>query len=283
MTQQSNQKTSAAGFVMRVLQGALIGLGAVLPGISGGVLCVVFGIYKPVMELLSNPFKNFKTHVPRLIPVIIGGAVGFMGIANLLAFFLEKYPDPSVCLFVGLIGGMLPSLFREAGEQGRSRGSWISMAIAMAAIFLLLGSLNASSVQILPNFGWYLFCGFCLALSVIAPGMSFSTLLMPLGLYTPFVDGIGHLDFSVLIPGGIGALVTVICLAKAVNALFDHFYNLAFHAIVGIVIAATVMIVPFGSFLASPAQCAINLVCIVVGVVAALLLDRFNSRVPVEK
>ena len=283
MSKQSNQGVSVTGFLLRVLQGALIGLGAVLPGISGGVLCVVFGIYKPVMELLSNPFKNFKTHVPRLIPVIIGGAIGFMGIANLLAFFLEKYPEPSVCLFVGLIGGMLPSLFREAGEQGRTRGSWISMVIAMAVIFALLGGLNASSVQILPNFAWYLFCGFCLALSVIAPGMSFSTLLMPLGLYTPFVDGIGHLDFSVLIPGGIGAVVTVICLAKAVNALFDHFYSLAFHAIVGIVIAATVMIIPFGSFAASAAQCIVNLVCIVGGVAAALLLDRFNSRVPVEK
>lgn len=283
MSKQSNQGVSVTGFLLRVLQGALIGLGAVLPGISGGVLCVVFGIYKPVMELLSNPFKNFKTHVPRLIPVIIGGAIGFMGIANLLAFFLEKYPEPSVCLFVGLIGGMLPSLFREAGEQGRTRGSWISMVIAMAVIFALLGGLNASSVQILPNFAWYLFCGFCLALSVIAPGMSFSTLLMPLGLYTPFVDGIGHLDFSVLIPGGIGAVVTVICLAKAVNALFDHFYSLAFHAIVGIVIAATVMIIPFGSFAASAAQCIVNLVCIAVGVAAALLLDRFNSRVPVEK
>ena len=283
MSKQSNQGVSVTGFLLRVLQGALIGLGAVLPGISGGVLCVVFGIYKPVMELLSNPFKNFKTHVPRLIPVIIGGAIGFMGIANLLAFFLEKYPEPSVCLFVGLIGGMLPSLFREAGEQGRTRGSWISMVIAMAVIFALLGGLNASSVQILPNFAWYLFCGFCLALSVIAPGMSFSTLLMPLGLYTPFVDGIGHLDFSVLIPGRIGAEVTVICLAKAVNALFDHFYSLAFHAIVGIVIAATVMIIPFGSFAASAAQCIVNLVCIVVGVAAALLLDRFNSRVPVEK
>ena len=283
MSKQSNQGVSVTGFLLRVLQGALIGLGAVLPGISGGVLCVVFGIYKPVMELLSNPFKNFKTHVPRLIPVIIGGAIGFMGIANLLAFFLEKYPEPSACLFVGLIGGMLPSLFREAGEQGRTRGSWISMVIAMAVIFALLGGLNASSVQILPNFAWYLFCGFCLALSVIAPGMSFSTLLMPLGLYTPFVDGIGHLDFSVLIPGGIGAVVTVICLAKAVNALFDHFYSLAFHAIVGIVIAATVMIIPFGSFAASAAQCIVNLVCIVVGVAAALLLDRFNSRVPVEK
>ena len=77
--------------------------------------------------------------------------------------------------------------------------------------------------------------------------------------------------------------MTVICFAKAVNALFDHYYNLAFHAIVGIVIAATVMIIPFGSFVASAAQCVINLVCIAVGVVAALLLDRFNSRVPVEK
>lgn len=269
--------------ILQIFQGALIGLGAVLPGISGGVLCVVFGIYKPVMELLSHPFKNFKTHVPRLIPVIIGGAVGFLGIANLLAYFLEKYPDTSVCLFVGLIGGMLPSLFREAGEQGRTKGSFISMGIAMVVIFILLGTLNILSIEIKPGFGWFLFCGFCLALSVIAPGMSFSTLLMPLGLYTPFVDGIGHLDFSVLVPGEIGAVITVICLAKAVNSLFDHHYNLAFHAIVGIVIAATVMIIPFGSFASSAGQFAVNLFYLVLGVVAALVLDYFNQKVPVEK
>ena len=125
------------------------------------------------------------------------------------------------------------------------------------------------------------FCGFCLALSVIAPGMSFSTLLMPLGLYTPFVDGIGHLDMGVLIPGGIGALVTVICFAKAVNALFDHFYSIAFHGIIGIVIAATVMIIPFSGF-ASVGTAVVNLICIAVGIVLALLLDRFNSRVEVK-
>ena len=62
-------KVPVVRLVMRVLQGALIGLGAVLPGISGGVLCVIFGIYKPIMELLSNPVRNFKTHVPRLLPV----------------------------------------------------------------------------------------------------------------------------------------------------------------------------------------------------------------------
>ncbi len=275
-------KNSPMLFAYRILQGALIGLGAVLPGISGGVLSVIFGIYKPIMELLSNPFKNFKTHVPPLIPVFIGGVIGFLGIANLLAFFLNKYPDPSVCLFVGLITGMLPSLFREAGEKGVARGSYLSLVVCMIVIFSLLTGLNAASVEIEPNFISYLFCGFCLALSVIAPGMSFSTLLMPLGLYTPFVDGIGHLDFQVMIPGGIGAVVTVICLAKAINALFEHFYSLAFHGIVGIVIAATFMIIPFSSFTASVSGCIINIICLVAGVIAALLLDKFNSRVEVK-
>ena len=281
MNKNQNSKMTPLQFIFRVLQGALIGLGAVLPGISGGVLSVIFGIYKPIMELLSNPFKNFKTHVPKLIPVIIGGVIGFLGVANILSFFLEKYPDPSVCVFIGLITGMLPSLFREAGEQGRSKGSFISMAVCMCVIFTLLIGLQMTSIEVAPNFFWYLFCGFCLALSIIAPGMSFSTLLMPLGLYTPFIDGIGHFDMGILIPGGIGALVTVICLAKAVNALFDNYYSIAFHGIIGIVIAATVMIIPFSGF-TSPGTALVNGVCIIIGILVALALDKFNSRVKVE-
>ncbi len=271
-------KQSKNTFIIRILQGALIGLGAVLPGISGGVLCVVFGIYKTIMEFLADPLHKFKTHFPKLIPVGIGGVIGFLGVANILSFLLEKYPAPSVCIFIGLISGMLPSLFREAGEQGRSKGSYISMSVAMIFIFALLISLKVFSVQIEPNFLWYLFCGFCLALSVIAPGMSFSTLLMPLGLYEPFVGGIGDFNFSVLIPGGIGALATVILFAKAVNMLFKKHYSVAFHAIIGIVIAATVMIIPFESFATSVASCIINIICIVVGIIAALLLDKFNQK-----
>lgn len=282
MRQSNADKQTGSFFLIRVLQGMLIGLGAVLPGISGGVLCVVFGIYRPVMELLSSPFKRFRTHVPRLLPVIIGAVIGFLGIANLLAFFLEKYPDPSVCVFIGLITGMMPSLLREAGQEGRTRGSWISMAIAFVVILVLLTSLNVLNVQIVPNTGWYLFCGFCLALSVIAPGMSFSTLLMPLGLYTPFVDGLGHLDLRVLCPSGIGAVVTVICLAKGVEALFRNYYTYAFHAIVGIVTAATIMIIPVKSFVSSAGSLLVNVICLAVGIVCALLLDKFNSRFPKE-
>ena len=266
-------------FVFRILQGALIGLGAVLPGISGGVLCVVFGVYHTIMELLSHPFRTFKKNVRLLIPLMIGVVLGFLGIAKILGFLLDRYPDPSVCLFVGLIGGMLPSLFREAGEKGRTKSCWIALAAAFAIVLALLVSLKVISVQITPSFVSYLFCGFCLALSVIAPGMSFSTLLMPLGLYQPFVEGIGNLDFGVLIPAGIGALATVILFAKAVTWLIDHHYGPVFHAIIGVVIAATLVIIPFGSFTAGIGSCVINVVCIAAGVAAALALDKFNQSV----
>ena len=274
----TKKQFSMVHFLIKILQGSLIGLGAVLPGISGGVLCVIFGIYKSIMELLSDPVRNFKTHVPKLLPVIIGCMIGFLGIANVLSFLLEKYPAPSVCLFIGLIGGMLPSLFKEAGEQGRSRASYIAMYLSMAAIFCLLVVLKILSVEITPNFIWYLFCGFCLALSIIAPGMSFSTLLMPLGLYEPFVAGIGHLDFGILIPGGIGALATVIFFSRAVNALFTNYYSVAFHGIVGIVIAATIMIIPFTSFAVSVTGFIVNVLCLAVGIVVALWLDKFNQH-----
>ncbi len=265
-------------FVIKVLQGSLIGVGAVLPGISGGVLCVVFGIYKTVMELLAEPFKNFKTHLPKLLPIILGVVIGFLGIANILSVFLEKYPSQSICVFVGLIGGMLPSLFKEAGKQGKNKTSFFSFVIAMQLTFILLISLKIFSIEIAPDFKWYLFCGFCLALSIIAPGMSFSTLLMPLGLYEPFIDGIGNMSLNVVIPGALGAVLTLVVLSKSVNFLFDRYYSAAFHGIIGIVIAATIMIIPFASLTITVAGFVINIICISVGVVFSKILDKFNQK-----
>lgn len=273
---------TAGGFLFKLLQGILIGLGAVLPGISGGVLCVVFGVYAPIMALLSNPFRAFKKYALTLLPIVIGMGIGFLGVSKALGILLKAYPDASVCLFVGLIIGMLPSLFREARSKGPVEiKDYAAMAIAFVVVFSLLLLLNEFSVRITPNFGWYLFCGFCLALSVIAPGMSFSTLLMPLGLYTPFVEGIGNIDFSILVPGGIGALLTVILLAKGMNYLLQKHHSTVSHLIIGIIIAATLPIIPYAGFVSSVQSGITNALCLIFGLVAALLLDRFNRKVEV--
>lgn len=265
-------------FLGKVLQGALIGLGAVLPGISGGVLSVAFGVYRPIMELLSDPVHKWRIRLPGLFPYMIGSAAGFFGVANLLSYILETYPEPSVCVFVGLIVGMLPSLWREAGEQGRTVKNVILSCVTLVAMISLLFWLQNSQNTVEPGLFSFLFCGFAFALSVIAPGMSFSTILMPLGLYTPFVEGIGHMRPEVLLPGVAGCVVTFICLAKLVNRLFDRYYAVMFHGILGIVGAATVMTVPWGSFATSADAASRNLFCMAAGIVAAILLDFMNEQ-----
>ena len=270
-------------FFLRILQGSLIGLGAVLPGISGGVLCVIFGVYKPLMEVLGNPLKNWKKHLNLLVPIVLGVVIGFLGVSKLLGFLLDRYPGPSVFLFVGLIVGMIPSLFREAGEQGRNKNSFIGMAIAFVIVLTLLICLMFVLKLTIPfNFFTCLFCGFSMALSIIAPGMSFSTFLMPLGLYQPFVEGIGNLDFGVLIPVGIGAVVTFILFVRGINYMLKHHYSVMFHSIIGVVLAATIL-TPFEAELLEVAYQSAGAILVnigfgIVGVVAGLLLDKFNSR-----
>ena len=125
-------------FVLHLLQGAMIGIGAVLPGISGGVLSVVFGIYEPIMAFLSNPREALSQYGRLLLPVLLGAAGGFLLSARAIGFFLTRYEVLSVCLFVGLIVGMLPSMVREAGEKGKSRWDLYALAGAFGKFVLRL-------------------------------------------------------------------------------------------------------------------------------------------------
>lgn len=274
---------------LKIIQGALIGAGAVLPGVSGGVLAVLFGVYKPLMKLLAHPFKEWKNSLKLLWPILVGVVIGYIGIAKLLAKVLTTYETQALALFVGMTIGILPSLFREAGEKGRDKKSWTSMGVVFLVAMAVLIACRVMQVTIVPNLFWNMFGGFCLVLSMIAPGMSSSVLLLPLKavgsdgvtitLYTHVTDAIGNLNFAVLVPIGIGALLTLILLTRAVDWLLNNHYSVAFHGIIGLVIAATIFTVPAGAFTASVGSCLVHLLFVVLGAIATLLLDKFNQKV----
>ena len=276
-------------WLVKVIQGALIGAGAVLPGVSGGVLAVLFGVYKPLMKLLAHPMKEWKNSLMQLWPILVGVVVGYIGIAKVLAEVLVRYESQALALFVGMTIGIMPSLFREAGEKGRDQKSWISMTVVFAVALAVLIVCRVMQVSIVPNFAWNMYGGFSLVLSMIAPGMSASVLMLPLmatnaagetfTLYEHITGAIGNLNFGVLLPIGVGAVLTLVLLTKAIDWLLNTHYSVTFHGIIGIVIAATIFTVPVAAFTAGVGSCLLHLLFVVLGAIATLALDKFNQKV----
>ena len=265
------------GFLLHVLQGIIIGAGAILPGISGGVLCVAFGIYEPMMAVLARPLKNFPKHWKLLVPIGIGLALGFVGLAGLIAKLLEQNSAMTTSLFIGLIIGTFPSLFKEGAKQGRTKGMWVALALSTATLLAFFFILKHSAQTTLtPSFGWYVFCGVLWGISLIVPGMSSSSVLLFFGLYQPLSAGIAGFDPAVLVPFAVGILATVSLLARLVSHLFEHHHGIAFYCVIGFVIASTIPIIPL-SF-ASFGEAALCILAAGLGFAGAYLMDRWSEK-----
>ena len=276
-----NAFSSIRKFVVRVIQGAIIGAGAILPGISGGVLCVVFGIYRPMMAVLAHPFKNLKLYWKMFIPIALGWAVGFVGLAGAIASLLALNAAVIVSLFVGLIAGTFPGLFREGAKFGRHKGMWVALAVSTVALLAFFYTLKFStSTSVTPSFGWYIFCGALWGISLIVPGMSSSSLLMFLGLYQPMSAGIASFDMNVLFPFAIGIIGTVLLLARLVNHLFDKHYGIAFYCVIGFVIASTIPIIPVA--FTGWGEALLCIVAAAAGFAGSLLMDRWGEKHPTK-
>ena len=261
-----------------LLCGALIGVGAILPGVSGGVLAVVFDIYRPFMEVLTHP----KTAIPKywiwFPPIAVGWCVGFLGFAKGIAAALDLSGTVTTWLFIGLIVGTVPQLFRETGKEGRSAGSWVSLVLcALAAFAGLFYVGHIADVAVTPNFWWYNFCGVLWGMGIVIPGMTSSSVLMALGLYEPMLDGLANLDLMVLAAALPGMFLAILCLARLVNWLFQTHYSLAFHGILGIVLASTLVIIP--TTYGGPGEMALSALCCIGGFVLAFAMARMDQRI----
>ena len=257
--------------------GILIGAGAILPGVSGGVLAVVFDVYRPMMEVLTSP----RTAIPKywiwFPPIAVGWAAGFLGFAKGIAAAIRLSDTVTTWLFIGLIVGTLPSLFREAGKEGRGKRAWISLLLCAAAVFSGLFYVSrVANVTVTPNFWWYSFCGALWGMSVVIPGMTSSSALMALGLYQPLLEGLANLDLFVLSASVPGLVLTVLLLAHLVNWFFRQHYTVAFHGILGIVLASTVVIIPIQY---APGEALWSALCCVGGFLLAFLLAKLDTKV----
>ena len=264
-------------FMLRLIQGAIIGAGAILPGISGGVLAVVFGIYRPMMETLTHPKAGLRQYWRLFLPIVLGWAAGFFGGSGVILLLFNHSETLATCLFIGLILGTVPALWDEAGEQGRGTGTYLAAIVSFLALFsLLLGVRLGSFGQMPANTLGFLFCGVLWGVSLIVPGMTSSSILMAVGLLTPMVEGIASFDPAVVIPWLLGMGSVVVLLARLVNWLFKAHYAFAYHAVVGIVLASTLIIVPL--HYADTRELLLCIACAAVGAYLAHFSGKLQAK-----
>ena len=244
----SKEKNKVIDWIIRFIKGMFIGTGAILPGVSGGALAAVFGMYERIIAFLSDLRKDFIKNVFFFIPVGFGFVFGFLILTHPITYFLEVAKVQVLWCFIGCIAGTLPSLYREAGKNGRKSKHIVLMLIT--AVIGLTGLLLARkylNISVPINTGTLAMGGAIFALGMIVPGLSPSNFLMYFQMYEPLMAKIKDLDISAIIPFGIGALACILLLAKLMSKILEAAYAGVFHFILGIVIASTIIIAPVGS------------------------------------
>ena len=273
------KQADRARWLRDLLCGALIGAGAILPGVSGGVLAVVFDVYRPMMETLAHPGRGIRKYWHIFLPLGIGWAVGFLGLAKGISAAYALSDAATIWLFIGLIAGTFPALWREAGKEGHGRAAWIACGVCALSVFLSLFYVrHVLHVTVTPNFGWYNFCGALWGASVVLPGLTSSSIMMALGLYEPLLSSLAEMRLLTLSACLPGMLLTMLLLARGVTWLLQTHYAVTFHGILGIVAASTLVIVPIRYD--SVGEAVASLLCCAAGFLLAFFLEKLDRVLP---
>ena len=232
-------------WIARMLKGMIIALGFILPGVSGGVLAAILGIYERMIRFLAHIKENFVENVLYFTPVAIGMVLGIAAFSYPVNLLLDNYKVIVLWGFAGAIIGTIPSLIKESvKESDRDRADTVTFWLSFILSGVFLYSLNGMVGTLPANFLSFILAGALIALGILIPGLSPSNLLLILGLYTPMLTGFKRLDlFGTFLPIGIGGALALILFSKAMDYILKHYHSRVYHFIIGIVLSSTLLIV----------------------------------------
>jgi len=240
-------------WILRFVKGLFIGSGFILPGVSGGALAAVFGVYERIISFLAHITRDFLKNAVFLIPVGLGLITGVFIFSFAISFLLEKYEYQIIWFFIGCIFGTIPTLWKQAGKKSRSlKHIFILLfCFCLSYLFMVYGeSITGGNVP--QNIFTWTMAGVLIGLGMIVPGLSPSNFLVYMGMYKDMAGGIKNLDFAVIIPIGLGVALSLLLLSKLMDFVFRKAYTGLFHGILGVVFASTIMIIPRNHKYSSP-------------------------------
>ncbi|PRO65007.1 DUF368 domain-containing protein [Alkalicoccus urumqiensis] len=259
-------------------RGFMMGICDIIPGVSGGTMALILGIYEQFIRAVSGFFsREWKRHLGFLLPLGAGMIAAIVALSNIINLLLEAFEQETFFLFTGLLIGILPLLIRE----GRFRQSFTIrhafLIIGMAVFAYLVGAQAAAdessaAMQLGASNSWYFFIsGWLASMAMLLPGVSGAFVLLLLGVYTTATDALSitNPDFAVIALVGSGVIVGFILSSKGIRWMFHRYPTYTYASIIGLILGAAVVIFPgFGS-----GSTAASLLCLAGGVSAAYYMS----------
>lgn len=274
-------------YIKVVLCGIVFGVANVIPGVSGGTMLVVFGMYDRLTESISG-IKAIFRNIVFLIFFGVGAGAGILGFAKLIKFLFDNYEVQTNMYFIGLILGSVPLIYRMGTAENKVKPLCLFpfvLSLAVVVGLTVVQNMMGDAEQVAEQVAGFdplmsvklLVFAFISAVAMIIPGLSGSFVMLLLGVYQTVISAIqiNDLNFYVIIPFGIGVVLGVILGAKIISILMKKFKLMAYSAIMGLVIGSVYAILPSGfGFNLSTGY---GFVCLLFGVLTSILVEKLGG------
>ncbi|HOM01582.1 MAG TPA: DUF368 domain-containing protein [Acetivibrio sp.] len=226
-----------------ILKGYIIGSSMSVPGVSGGTMAILLGIYDKLISSVSNFLKDIKGNIIFLMKVCIGAGAGICSLSFLIKWLLEKFPLPVSVFFLGAVVGGIPALYKKTKESSLRISSVIYFLLGFIIVisigFIPEGSINVGVGSGITHYLMLLVTGIIIALALVLPGISTSHMLLVLGMYDAMLAAITNFDIVYIGILGIATLIGVFLITKPIEWTLNKFPHQTYCAIIGFVVGST--------------------------------------------
>lgn len=240
-------------FAKSSLLGFLIGIGVIIPGVSGSTIAIIFKLYKHILYSIANLFKKFAKCFMFLLPIIIGAVVGIIAGFFTVRELLNILPFATVLLFIGLMSGSFPGVKDEVKDIKPTAWLWVLFAVGLIcpilisclSSFVIKEQVSSPSILVSEFSIWkallFLVLGYVVAITQIVPGLSATSIMMSVGYFTPILESVSiefwknnPLIFAIYGCLGVGFLVGLFTFSKILTILFKKAKKGTWYVILGL-------------------------------------------------
>ncbi|MDQ0352185.1 putative membrane protein [Alkalibacillus filiformis] len=263
-------------------RGGLMGISDLIPGVSGGTIAVVLGIYQRLIEGINGIFtREWKRHLAFLVPLLVGVLLALFLLSNLVNWLYDHYPNQVQFSFLGLIVGIIPMLLKKSEYKKTFTGQHYALFILAAFLVGLTALFQEGVADTITTYDSSTYVllflsGWLASSAMILPGISGSMLLLIVGMYPTFVYILSDVVIEALIPLGLGIVFGLLIMSKIIKYFLNQYFYQTYALIIGLVFGSLFVVYPGfdDSFMLN----ALSILLIFVGIYAAYLLGKLEHQ-----